>query len=195
MQQGYWSVTSSVTMAVWSLWFLTVVPVQGHAQGLKDCREGMACTGADLAKALFPHAAPEGEAPTMRGLGPKPDVASPPRPMAVALQVQFETNSDVILPPYYAQLDELGRVLAQPQHAAYHIQIQGHTDSVGTDQANQVLSQKRAESVKRYLLQHFALNPAYLTAVGYGKSRPVASNDTAEGRKKNRRVQVVNLGT
>ena len=190
MQRRYWS----VTIVVWGLWWLTVVPLQGHAQGLKDCREGVECTGADLAKALFPQGESEGEAPRMRGLGPKPEAASPPRPVAVALKVQFATNSDVILPPYYAQLDALGQVLAQPQYAAYRLQIEGHTDSVGADQTNQVLSQKRAESVKRYLLHHFSLNPAQLSAVGYGKSQPIASNETAEGRRKNRRVQVVNLG-
>jgi OOP family OmpA-OmpF porin len=112
----------------------------------------------------------------------------------VALKVLFEHNSDEILPQYYANVDELGKVLAQSQYAAYRIQIEGHTDSVGSDRYNQSLSQKRAESVKRYLLQHFSLQPDHLTAVGYGESKPLASNKTAEGRSKNRRVQVVNLG-
>jgi outer membrane protein OmpA-like peptidoglycan-associated protein len=112
----------------------------------------------------------------------------------VALKVLFETNSDSILPQYYSNLNELGKVLAQPQYATYRIQIQGHTDSVGSARYNQLLSQKRAESVKQYLLQHFPIKPGNLTVAGYGKSDPIAPNETPEGRNKNRRVQVVNLG-
>jgi len=108
--------------------------------------------------------------------------------------VEFDTNSDAIRPQYYANLNELGKVLAQPQHAAYRIQIEGHTDSVGSDLYNKTLSQKRAESVKQYLLQHFPIKPANLSAAGYGKNDPIAPNETPEGRTKNRRVQVVNLG-
>jgi OOP family OmpA-OmpF porin len=168
--------------------------LQSYTQGLKDCREGDACTAADLAQALFPAPEPVGGLVRTRGVGPRRDASSAPKPAAVALQVQFATNSDVILPPYYAQLDALGHVLAQPQYATYRIQIEGHTDSVGADQANQVLSQQRAESVRRYLLQHFPLPLERLTAVGYGNTQPLASNATPAGRQKNRRVQVVNLG-
>lgn len=177
----------TLMLAVLGLWSLTVLPLQGHAQStqiMQDCREGSECTAADLAKALFP--------PQFRGLGPKKDESS--KPAAVALKVLFETNSDVILPQYYLNLNELGKVLAQPQYATYHIQIQGHTDSVGSDRYNQTLSQKRAESVKHYLLQRFPIKPGNLTAAGYGKSDPIAPNETPAGRSKNRRVQVVNLG-
>lgn len=181
------------------LWSLIVLPLPGHAQvsrSMQDCREGSECTAADLARALFP------QEQQMRGLGLKKDESSKPagalkdessRP-AVALKVLFETNSDVILSQYYSNLNELGKVLSQPQYATYRIQIQGHTDSVGSERYNRVLSQKRAESVKQYLLQHFSIKPTNLTAAGYGKSDPIAPNETPEGRSKNRRVQVVNLG-
>ena len=182
-------------LAVLSLWSVTVLPLDSHSQALKDCREGSGCTAADLANTLFPGGGRERE--TMRGLGPAPqkeEASKPAAPAPVALKVEFDTNSDTIRPQYYSDLNELGKVLAQPQHAAYHIQIEGHTDSIGSEQRNQVLSKKRAESVKRYLLQHFPIKRDNLSAVGYGKSQPIASNDTPEGRSKNRRVQVVNLG-
>jgi len=179
-------------LAVLGLWSLAVVPLYSYAQALKDCREGSGCTAADLANTLFPEG---GRVGTPRGLGPKPgEPSQPAAPAAVALKVEFNTNSDTIRPQYYSNLNELGTVLAQPQHAAYRIQIEGHTDGVGSDQYNKTLSQKRAESVKHYLLQHFSIKRDNLSAVGYGKSQPIAPNDTPEGRSKNRRVQVVNLG-
>jgi outer membrane protein OmpA-like peptidoglycan-associated protein len=186
MKQGH----STLILAVLGLWALTVLPLPEHAQGthlMQDCREGRACTAAGLAKALF------SQQPRTRSLGAqKEEWAS--HPAAVALQVRFKANSDAILPQDYAHLNELGKVLSQPQYATARVQIQGHTDNVGSEHDNQVLSQKRAESVRHYLLQHFPLNPANLTAAGYGQTDPIASNETPEGRKKNQRIQVVNLG-
>ena len=72
---------------------------------------------------------------------------------------------------------------------AAHIQLEGHTDNVGDDKANQVLSQKRAESVRRYLIKK-GIGPKRIQAVGYGESKPIASNDTDKGRQTNRRTVV-----
>jgi OOP family OmpA-OmpF porin len=66
------------------------------------------------------------------------------------------------------------------------IEVDGHTDSVGSEKYNMVLSQHRAESVMKYLLDHGVTNT--LTAKGYGKTRPIADNSTEEGRAENRRV-------
>jgi outer membrane protein OmpA-like peptidoglycan-associated protein len=57
-----------------------------------------------------------------------------------------------------------------------------------------MLSENRVQSIKAYLVQNFHLDPERVRAVGYGESRPIASNDTPEGRSQNRRVEVVNLG-
>ncbi len=70
------------------------------------------------------------------------------------------------------------------------IRIEGHTDSTGSANANQVLSQKRAEAV-RDALQHAGIDPSRMTAVGVGAERPVASNETTDGRAKNRRVDII----
>jgi OOP family OmpA-OmpF porin len=72
------------------------------------------------------------------------------------------------------------------------IEVDGHTDSVGSAKKNLVLSQARAESVMQYLKQHGVTNT--LTAVGYGKDRPIADNKTADGRLQNRRVSLKIVG-
>jgi OOP family OmpA-OmpF porin len=108
--------------------------------------------------------------------------------------VFFDFNSDKILQAYYGDLDKLGRVLTTPQYRTYRIQIEGYTDNIGSDSYNQRLSERRAQSVKRYLMQHFPISSERLAVKGYGESKPMASNDTSEGRDKNRRVEVVNLG-
>jgi outer membrane protein OmpA-like peptidoglycan-associated protein len=69
--------------------------------------------------------------------------------------------------------------------------VEGHTDSNGSESANLILSQDRADAVKQYLLNGSSLNPEKVSSVGYGETRPVASNDTAEGRARNRRIDVV----
>lgn len=69
--------------------------------------------------------------------------------------------------------------------------IEGHTDSFGTDAANLALSKKRADSVRQYLIANLNLQQNKVSAVGYGESRPVANNETPEGRTKNRRIDII----
>ena len=73
------------------------------------------------------------------------------------------------------------------------LEVEGHTDSVGTDDYNQSLSERRAESVKSYLIQQ-GIDRSSITSRGFGESQPVASNDTADGRQRNRRVELVVSG-
>jgi outer membrane protein OmpA-like peptidoglycan-associated protein len=74
------------------------------------------------------------------------------------------------------------------------MQIEGHTDSKGSDTYNQTLSQRRAQSVIRYLAKSLGVKEDRLLAVGKGESDPIADNSTDSGRQKNRRVQIVNIG-
>jgi len=83
-----------------------------------------------------------------------------------------------------------GIVLAHP---GLKLQVEGYTDSVGSDTFNQTLSENRANSVRAYLIAQ-GLDPTSISAVGYGKSNPVASNDTAQGRQQNRRVEIIISG-
>ena len=145
-----------------------------------DCRV-RPCEVEDIVRALQPPRATTRGIPTMAV-----PMAAVPTP-AIALNVYFKTNSDWIAPKYYPELNKLGEALTQLQSSA---EISGHTDSVGSDQANQRLSERRAMSVKRYLEQHFSLPTERLIAKGYGKSRPRATNDTENGRQQNRRIEV-----
>lgn len=78
-------------------------------------------------------------------------------------------------------------------HPGLKLEVEGHTDSVGSDEYNQTLSEHRAESVRDYLVGQ-GITSDSVTAKGFGKTRPVASNDTAEGRQSNRRVELVVSG-
>ncbi|HJX95297.1 MAG TPA: OmpA family protein, partial [Candidatus Acidoferrum sp.] len=80
-----------------------------------------------------------------------------------------------------------GIVLAYP---SLHVAIEGHTDSVGSDEYNQDLSERRAQSVRDYFVQQ-GIPSATIEARGFGKTAPIASNDTPEGRQRNRRVELV----
>jgi outer membrane protein OmpA-like peptidoglycan-associated protein len=71
------------------------------------------------------------------------------------------------------------------------VAVEGHTDSSGSDSANLILSQDRADAVRQYLISHYRLNPEKISSIGYGEARPVATNDTAEGRARNRRIDLI----
>lgn len=99
--------------------------------------------------------------------------------------VQFADEQSI------AQLNELGMALTSKSLADARFEISGHTDSVGSDAYNMDLSNRRADAVSSYLVDNFG----YLETVtkGYGESQPIASNDTAAGRAKNRRVVITRL--
>ena len=88
-----------------------------------------------------------------------------------------------------AVLDIVGDVLER--HADLRLEIGGHADSVGPEDYNLDLSQRRAEAVRTYLVQHFKIDPDRLTAAGFGESRPIATNANPTGRTLNRRVEFV----
>ena len=105
--------------------------------------------------------------------------------------VLFDTGKYTLKPGAREKMAKVaGILLAYP---GLKVQLEGHTDSVGGDDYNMKLSENRANSVREYL-QSQGVPPGNLTAVGYGKTRPVASNDTASGRQQNRRVEMVVSG-
>lgn len=104
------------------------------------------------------------------------------------LHINFDFDKSVVKSKYYPALDEVVRILNQ--YPGLELVVEGHTDSVGTDAYNQKLSQRRANAVKDYLVNKGGISPARLAAAGYGESKPVTSNATAEGRAKNRRVEL-----
>jgi outer membrane protein OmpA-like peptidoglycan-associated protein len=106
-------------------------------------------------------------------------------------QINFETAKAVIKPDSYHIVDEVAAQLrAHPE--VLKLRIEGHTDNVGAAAYNMKLSQARADSVKKYLVDKH-VDPKRLVAVGYGLTKPIASNKTPFGRAQNRRVQFVIL--
>ncbi|MGE3538719.1 MAG: OmpA family protein [Candidatus Tectimicrobiota bacterium] len=166
--------------------YLSAQEVPAH-----DFRSRAAYTPDDLANALFPPSAPQVRT---RGIGPSQSIASLPVRPAVTLNVRFAPNSDAIPASSHQELNKLGTVLAWPQYNEYRVELAGHTDNQGSEHLNRALSEKRVQSIKHYLVKNFQVSNERITAVGYGSSRPIASNDTPDGRSQNRRVEVVNLG-
>ena len=105
--------------------------------------------------------------------------------------VYFDFNKSTLKPESDAVLRQVAALMTQ--EAALKLEIQGHTDNVGSDAYNQPLSEARAHSVVAWLTQH-SIVPSRLTARGYGKTRPIATNATDEGRAQNRRVEIANPG-
>ena len=101
--------------------------------------------------------------------------------------LEFETGKDIIKEESIPSLTELAEVLVK--RPEWKLQISGHTDNVGNDQANLVLSKKRAEAVKNFMISK-TIESERLYVLFFGETMPIASNDTKEGRQKNRRVEM-----
>ena len=113
---------------------------------------------------------------------PAPKLCSP-----TVVDVQFDTNKSDIKPKYHAELKKLADFLAEFPKARGV--IEGHTDNAGDKASNMKLSQRRADSVRNYLIKTFGVAPERLQAKGYGPTKPRATNKTAEGRASNRRIE------
>ena len=104
--------------------------------------------------------------------------------------VNFDFDKATLKPEAKVVLNEAAALLAK--HDRVVVQIAGHTDSMGSEVYNQGLSERRANAVQAYLVDN-GVKASRLSAKGYGESRPVASNDTEEGRAENRRVEMIIL--
>jgi OOP family OmpA-OmpF porin len=124
---------------------------------------------------------------------PPPKVAPAPAPAPdncgriVLRGVNFAFDSAEIDASSAVVLDVVAETLNGCPNVA--VRVEGHTDAIGTDAYNQGLSQRRADSVRNYLIGR-GVSASRLSAVGYGESQPVASNETDEGRALNRRVEL-----
>jgi len=103
------------------------------------------------------------------------------------LNIQFETGKSTLFPESYSYLDQFYDTLNT--YPDMIVEIGGHTDKIGDNHSNQKLSEARANVVRTFLIKK-GIAPGRITAVGYGETRPVASNDTPEGRQRNRRTEV-----
>jgi outer membrane protein OmpA-like peptidoglycan-associated protein len=103
--------------------------------------------------------------------------------------IHFDTDSDRIEPDSAGVIRQIAGALEK--NPTLKLEIDGYTDSVGNATHNQDLSKRRAEAVKSVLVSQFNIDAARLTANGFGAAKPIGSNDTAEGRAANRRVEFV----
>lgn len=127
----------------------------------------------------------DGEKP---GCPPKPLVVVTDKEIRITQQIHFEFDKDVIRSESFPILDAVVDVLQKNPNIT--IEIQGHTDNVGKPAYNLKLSDRRAASVRKYLVAH-GIAPDRLTSKGYGMTRPLVPNTTAENRALNRRVQFI----
>ncbi len=102
-------------------------------------------------------------------------------------KIHFKTGSASILPESYPELDKISGILSQRSEK---VRIEGHTDSEGKAYSNHILSISRAESIKEYLAAK-GVKAERLSIVGYGESKPIADNDSEEGKAQNRRVEFI----
>lgn len=105
-----------------------------------------------------------------------------------SLSIHFTTGSDEIMPGSYFTLDSLGETMLAFGNT--YLQVEGNTDSRGSEAANKTLSQRRSDSVKTYLVKNFNLDPKRFVTVGQGSSKPLAPNETEDGRALNRRTDI-----
>jgi len=123
----------------------------------------------------------------MRGLEEIVDSNLAPR---AGMIVEFEYGEASIKPEYHRILNEFGKALKAGLSRATLI-VAGHTCDIGTDEHNMRLSERRALAVKDYLEKNHAVAPDRLSVKAYGKTKPIASNDTEAGKIRNRRVEFI----
>ena len=136
----------------------------------------------------------EAPAPVVVEAAPVPKAAPVPtsEKVSFAAEALFDFDKSIVKPQGKAALDDL---LAKLQGMNTEVMVTvGHTDSIGSDDYNQKLSQRRAEAVKAYIVSK-GVDPSRVYTEGKGETKPVADNTTAEGRAKNRRVTVEVVGT
>jgi outer membrane protein OmpA-like peptidoglycan-associated protein len=110
---------------------------------------------------------------------------------SVDVEINFDYKSAKVGPKAVPSVTALGKALTSPELQGSTFVLAGHTDAKGNDRANQDLSEKRSDSIKRYLVDHFHIPASTLLTVGYGKTK--LKNDADPFGAENRRVQVVNM--
>jgi outer membrane protein OmpA-like peptidoglycan-associated protein len=124
--------------------------------------------------------------------GPVPPVAEAP---SISLNVLFAVNSAELTPQARRLLDELGRALTSADLSPYRFRIEGHTDTTGSADYNMILSERRAQAVRDYLVQQFGISRTRLETVGLGQTRLAVPTGDNVNEPRNRRVHIVNIGS
>lgn len=117
------------------------------------------------------------------------------KPAFINLSITFDFDKSDISSEGFAQIEELAKALQSPALSSATLMVEGHTDSMGSDDYNFNLSNKRAQAIVTSLTRIYHISPERLQSRGYGEMRPVAGNDTDFGRAQNRRVTILNLAS
>lgn len=133
-----------------------------------------------------PSAAVAAAEPTPAPAPAAQEAAPQTRTITVRLNVEFEFDKAVVRNIYGDEIQ--GVANAMKAHEDIQLVLEGHTDAVGTDAYNQDLSERRVAAVKERIVQDYGINASRISTVGYGESRPIADNETDDGRARNRRV-------
>lgn len=152
----------------------------------------------DIVKSLMP----TGTSGPTRGIRVAPSASpgapaqsQPPAGPSVSLNVQFATGSADLTPAARHVLDNLGKALSDQALASYRFRIEGHTDTVGTREYNKQLSDRRAAAVVAYLATNFHVDRTRVEAIGMGIDGLLIPTPDQTPEPRNRRVQVVNMGS
>ena len=143
----------------------------------------------ELEKSALSGGKKEADSKFMEMQSPQIQVNSDSRGTVISVSdILFKTDSASLTPDLAANLTRFAKILLTS--ADYRVTIEGHTDNRGPEAYNQMLSEQRAQNVLQFLTEQ-GVAPDRLTAVGYGMSRPIGDNESAAGRKRNRRVDLV----
>jgi outer membrane protein OmpA-like peptidoglycan-associated protein len=103
--------------------------------------------------------------------------------------LNFDVGKSTIKPDYFTLLTKVQDAIKT--FPGCSVTVEGHTDALGSDEINRKISQDRADAVRQYLLANMSVPASRFDSVGFGETKPIASNETDEGRTKNRRIDLV----
>jgi OOP family OmpA-OmpF porin len=154
---------------------------EGGFQGVNDASVNFA-VNYYFNKPIAPVVAEPAPAPQPEPPAPEPEK----RTITIRLNVEFEFDKAIVRAIYGDELQAVAS--AMKVHDDITLELEGHTDSRGPDEYNQTLSEDRAAAVKAKIVEDYGIAANRITTSGYGETRPIADNNTDEGRARNRRV-------
>jgi OmpA-OmpF porin, OOP family len=178
----------------WLIAFAGPVQAQDLTPGVRDLIENLHPTAGRRTRGIRMPAQKPPAKPAPAAGSALATTAAPADAPTVSLTITFVTGSAELAPAAIQVLGNLTRALASPQLAPYRFRIEGHTDSVGPRRPNQELSERRAAQVRDYLVRH-GIAAARLEAVGPGEQQLLIPTPDETAEPRNRRVQILNLGS
>jgi OOP family OmpA-OmpF porin len=165
--------------------FVNALSVEARPGGLPDVAVDQSIKDCDCT--LFPQCCEQ----PVAAPAPAPTPAPAPREekVSMVLNVLFDTDKADVKDQYYPDVDKLADFMKTYPNTT--VTIEGHTDSTGSNEYNKKLSEARAKSVRQLLIDKYGIDGSRISTIGYGEEYPIDTNDTPEGRQKNRRVEAV----